>query len=119
LDCPLDYSRSERQHACSASRRLKLLRESTQLLLANFKNYLNGFASHIAGGILDDFKFCYQFTTLSNTSAMSAVINNLLEPELRPCSSTIHNDPMGAPSALVARNFNLKYSKEAGENQTG
>ncbi len=96
-----------------------MLCDPTQLLLANFENYFNRFASLIRGGILDDFKFCYQFTTLSNNSVTSAAINNLLKPELRHCSSTTHDDPMGAPSALVARNFNLKYSKEAGEDQTG
>jgi hypothetical protein len=115
----LRYSRSKRQHAFSASRRLKPLCESTQLLLANFENYFNGFASHIPGGILDYFKFCYQFTTFSKPSAIGAVIDNLFDSELRPCSSSIDNDSMGDPSAEVIRKFNLKYNKKTRENQTG
>jgi hypothetical protein len=101
----------------SAPRQPKLLYESTQLLLANFDNHLNRFASHIHGGILGDFKFCYQFTTFSKGSAIDAAINNLLEPGLRHCSSSIHNDSMGTPSAEVVRKFNLKYNKKSGENQ--
>jgi type I restriction-modification system DNA methylase subunit len=110
---------SDRQHTFSGSRRLKLLCELRQLLLANFENYFDRFASHIRGGIFNDFKFCYQFTTLSKSSAISAVIDDLLEPELRPCSSGIDDDSMGAPSAEVVRKFNLKYNEKAGENQTG
>jgi len=93
--------------------------EATKGLLANFENYLNGFAFHIAGGILDDLKFGYQFTTLSKPSVTGAAIENLLEFEFRPCSSSIDNDSMGAPFAEVVRKFNLKYNKKAGENQTG
>jgi hypothetical protein len=93
--------------------------ESIQLLLANFENYFDGFAFHIRGGILDDFKFCYQFTTLSKSRAIGAGVDNLLDPELRPCSSSIDNDSMGAPSAEVVRKFNLKYNEKTGENQTG
>jgi hypothetical protein len=115
----LRYSRSERQHAFSASRCLKSLCETKQLLLANFENYFNGFASYIPGGILDDFKFCYQFTTLSKRSAIGAVIDDLLDSELRPCPSSIDNDSMGAPSVEVIRKFNLKYDKKTRENQTG
>jgi hypothetical protein len=119
FELPFTLSRSERQHAFSASRRLKLLGKSAHLLLANFENYFNGFASQIGGSILDDLKFCYQFTTLSESSAIGAAIGNLLEPEFRPRSPRIDNDSMDAPFAEVVRKFNLKYNKKTGENQTG
>ena len=118
LELPFTFC-SERQHASSAWHRLKLLCKSTQLLLANFENYFNRFASRIPRSILDDFKFCYQFTTLSKPSATGAAVDNLLEAELGPSASSIHNDSMGAPSAELVRKFNLKYNKKTGENQTG
>jgi hypothetical protein len=87
--------------------------------MPHFEDYLNGFTSQVTGGIWENFEFRHQLATLSTSNAIGAAIDNLLEPELHPCSSSIDNDSMGAPSAEVVRKFNLKYNKKTGENQTG
>jgi hypothetical protein len=64
------------------ARRLNSLWELTAIT-CQFRDYFNGFMSHVPGTIVDNFKFSYQLATLSKANATGASINNFLDPELR------------------------------------
>jgi type I restriction enzyme M protein len=85
-------------------------------LLADFKDYLDGFSSNVQD-IIENFKFRNQLTTLSKADALGTLINKFLDDiDLSPV--LIDNHAMGTIFEELVRRFNEENNEEAGEHWT-
>ncbi len=85
-------------------------------LLADFKDYLDGFSSNVQD-IIENFKFHNQLSTLSRADALGTLINKFLDDiDLSP--ALIDNHAMGTIFEELVRRFNEENNEEAGEHWT-
>ena len=94
-----------------------LSRGSPQQLLADFEDYLNGFSDNVQG-ILDNFKFRNQLSTLSKADALGTLIAKFLDPDIDLSPAGIDNHAMGTVFEELVRRFNEENNEEAGEHWT-
>lgn len=92
-------------------------RGSQQQLLADFEDYLNGFSPNVQG-ILENFKFRNQLSTLSKADALGTLIGKFLDPEIDLSPAGIDNHAMGTVFEELVRKFNEENNEEAGEHWT-
>jgi len=92
-------------------------RANQQRLLADFEDYLNGFSPNVQG-ILDNFKFRNQLSTLSKADSLGTLINKFLDPEIDLSPTGIDNHAMGTVFEELVRKFNEENNEEAGEHWT-
>lgn len=92
-------------------------RGSTQQLLADFEDYLNGFSPNVQD-ILDNFKFRNQLPTLSKADALGTLINKFLDPDIDLSPASMDNHAMGTVFEELVRRFNEENNEEAGEHWT-
>ena len=92
-------------------------RGSQQQLLADFEDYLNGFSPNVQG-ILENFKFRTQLSTLSKADALGTLIGKFLDPEIDLSPAGIDNHAMGTVFEELVRKFNEENNEEAGEHWT-
>src|SRR5271166_3201739 len=92
-------------------------RGSHQQLLADFKDYLNGFSPNVQD-ILDNFKFRNQLPTLLKADALGALIAKFLDPDIDLSPAGIDNHAMGTVFEELVRRFNEENNEEAGEHWT-
>jgi type I restriction enzyme M protein len=85
-------------------------------LLADFKDYLDGFSPNVQD-IIENFKFRNQLSTLSKADALGTLINKFLDDiDLSP--ALIDNHAMGTIFEELVRRFNEENNEEAGEHWT-
>ena len=85
-------------------------------LLADFKDYLDGFSQNVQD-IIENFKFRNQLSTLSKSDALGTLINKFLDDiDLSP--ALIDNHAMGTIFEELVRKFNEENNEEAGEHWT-
>jgi len=92
-------------------------RGSRQQLLADFKDYLDGFSPNVQD-ILENFKFRNQLSTLSKADAIGTLINKFLDPDIDLSPAGIDNHSMGTVFEELVRKFNEENNEEAGEHWT-
>lgn len=92
-------------------------RGSQQQLLADFEDYLNGFAPNVQD-ILENFKFRNQLPTLSRADAIGTLIGKFLDPAIDLSPAGIDNHAMGTVFEELVRRFNEENNEEAGEHWT-
>ena len=92
-------------------------RGNQQQLLADFKDYLDGFSPNVQE-IIENFKFRNQLTTLSKADAIGTLINKFLDPEIDLSPAGIDNHGMGTVFEDLVRKFNEENNDEAGEHWT-
>jgi type I restriction enzyme M protein len=92
-------------------------RGSQQQLLADFKDYLDGFSPNVQD-ILDNFKFRNQLPTLSKADALGTLIDKFLDPDIDLSPAGIDNHAMGTVFEELVRKFNEDNNEEAGEHWT-
>ncbi|MCK6511055.1 type I restriction-modification system subunit M [Myxococcota bacterium] len=92
-------------------------RDTTQKLLADFEDYLNGFSKDVQD-ILDNFKFRNQLATLSKADALGTLVEKFLHPEIDLSPAGLDNHAMGTVFEELVRRFNEENNEEAGEHWT-
>jgi len=92
-------------------------RSNQQQLLADFKDYLDGFSPNVQD-ILENFKFRNQLPTLSKADALGTLVSKFLDPEVDLSPHRIDNHDMGMIFEELVRRFNEDNNEEAGEHWT-
>ena len=88
-----------------------------QRLLANFKNYLDGFSPNVQD-ILSNFKFRNHLPVLSQGDAIGALLDKFLDPGIDLSPRGIDNHSMGTIFEELVRKFNEDNNEQAGEHWT-
>jgi type I restriction enzyme M protein len=92
-------------------------RGSTQQLLADFEDYLNGFSDNVQD-IITNFKFRNHLPTLSKADALGTLISKFLDPDMDLSPAGTDNHAMGTIFEELVRRFNEENNEEAGEHWT-
>jgi type I restriction enzyme M protein len=92
-------------------------RGSTQQLLADFEDYLNGFSDNVQD-IITNFKFRNHLPTLSKANALGTLISKFLDPDMDLSPAGTDNHAMGTIFEELVRRFNEENNEEAGEHWT-
>lgn len=85
-------------------------------LLADFKDYLDGFSPNVQD-IIENFKFRNQLSTLSKADALGTLVNKFLD-EIDLSLALVDNHAMGTIFEELVRRFNEENNEEAGEHWT-
>jgi type I restriction enzyme M protein len=92
-------------------------RGSSQQLLADFNDYLNGFSPNVLD-ILENFKFRNHLPTLHKADALGTLIAKFFDTDIDLSPAGIDNHAMGTVFEELVRRFNEANNEEAGEHWT-
>ena len=108
---------------------LKTLMDNPKQLLANFRDYLDGFSPNVQE-IVEKFDFRNQLQKLDNADALGHLIQKFVDPEINLSPNPVFegngkvklpgldNHDMGSIFEELIRRFNEENNEEAGEHWT-